>query len=166
MALFADSLLGDLAAFFTAIAALIGAIIAACKYLDERKKRVAAEKRAFDERGKRKEAEMREATVEEQNADLEIEIADLRKREESGFTPTVSRYHDALANAMRPYKGQELTTAKIKEYIRQSSELQDVEQWVLPSDHCQNHTCKGACRCATSDRAIFVKVRRGAYLVR
>ena len=37
------------------------------------------------------------------------------------FTPTVSQYQDALAAAMRPLRGQELTTAEILEIFREAA---------------------------------------------
>jgi L-lactate utilization protein LutB len=42
------------------------------------------------------------------------------------FTTTVSRYHDALAAAMRPFQGQELTTAEIIAAL-----VEDVQAWSI-----------------------------------
>lgn len=81
------------------------------------------------------------------------------------FTPAVSRYHDDLARLMRPYQGQQLTTAEIRQRVEQSLPYAD-GQWVQPSDHCHNHTCEGACDCAKTDRAIFERIKRGRYRVR
>jgi|GEM_PF-2651358 hypothetical protein len=38
-------------------------------------------------------------------------------------------------------------------------------QWIYPSDHCENHACRGTCECARSQDAIFRKVARGTYIV-
>ena len=78
------------------------------------------------------------------------------------FTPTVSRYHDALAATMRPFQGQELTSAEIiAALVAAFPDIQDEQDWVHPPDHCQNHTNEGACNCAQTPRAIFDRVERG-----
>lgn len=38
-------------------------------------------------------------------------------------------------------------------------------QWIILSDHCINHTNKGACKCAKTELALFERVARGEYLV-
>jgi hypothetical protein len=82
------------------------------------------------------------------------------------FTPTVSRYHDALAAAMRPFQGRVLTTAEIREaLVTARPDLRDVQDWVQPPDHCRNHTNEGACDCAQTARALFEQVERGRYRV-
>jgi hypothetical protein len=81
------------------------------------------------------------------------------------FTPTVSRYHDVLAAAVRPFRGRELTTAEIAAIVAMIPDLQNDQAWIQPSDHCRNHINEGACECAKSNRALFEKVERGRYLV-
>lgn len=66
---------------------------------------------------------------------------------------------------MAASKGQELTTSEIKKLFSESFPELNVD-WVHPSDHCDNHSCLGACECALSDRAIFFRISRGRYLVR
>ena len=85
---------------------------------------------------------------------------------EMGFSDEVSKYHKKLFEAMVPHKGQILTNPKIRRILFKSyPEIEAKEDWILPSDHCGNHTCKGACYCSMSAEAIFDRVRRGKYLV-
>ncbi len=78
---------------------------------------------------------------------------------------TFARYHKQLADCMAAFKGQELSTHAIKKHFSARNPGLDVA-WVHPSDHCDNHTCKGACECARTDGAIFSKVGHGRYVVR
>ena len=83
-----------------------------------------------------------------------------------GFTEEVSKYHKKLSDAMVPYKGQIVTNQKIRKISRSfDPELKAKEDWIFPSDHCRNHTCKGACYCSLSEEAIFDKIGWGKYLV-
>jgi hypothetical protein len=83
-----------------------------------------------------------------------------------GFSEEVSKYHRKLSESMLPYKGKILSNPEIRRIlITRYPELKKKEDWILPSDHCRNHTCKGACYCSTSDEAIFDRVARGQYLI-
>jgi hypothetical protein len=78
------------------------------------------------------------------------------------FTPAVTRLHNPLAAAMRPFEGKELETAEvIEKFIEAFPHLNDKKDWVQPSDHCRNHICEGACECAQTVGAIFEQVKRG-----
>jgi len=82
-----------------------------------------------------------------------------------GFTSITSKHHNELVSAMLPFRGRELTTAEIKECVEECLGGQ-IAQWVHPSDHCSNHTCKGACECACGNTAVFDRLKRGLYRVR
>lgn len=84
----------------------------------------------------------------------------------NGWTAFATRLHDDLKQAMRPYQGRELTTSKIANIVKSILSLAQNAQFIQPSDHCSNHTNKGACTCALTDRAIFDRLRRGLYYVR
>jgi hypothetical protein len=82
------------------------------------------------------------------------------------FSDEVSKYHKKLSEAMSPYRGRELTNPEIRIILFASyPELKIKEDWILPSDHCRNHTNDGACYCSMSDKAIFDRIGRGKYLV-
>lgn len=76
-----------------------------------------------------------------------------------------SKFHDELMNAMRPYQNKTLETSRIRRIIESVPVFKGSEQWIQPSDHCINHTNKGACCCALTERAIFEQIRRGLYRV-
>lgn len=82
-----------------------------------------------------------------------------------GFEKLASKFHDKLEEVMRPYKNQVLQTARIKNIIETVHDFRGQEQWIYPSDHCNNHTNKGACYCALTEDAIFEKIARGQYRV-
>jgi len=83
------------------------------------------------------------------------------------FTDKVSKYHDKLFRVMSSHIGETLKTARIKGILITSCpELRGEEQWIYPSDHCINHTNKGACTCIMNENAIFEKIVRGKYKVR
>jgi hypothetical protein len=89
----------------------------------------------------------------------------MRDREVS-FSGVVSKYHEKLSEAMSSHRGQVLTIPGIKRILFTFfPEIEANEDWILPSDHCRNHTNKGACYCSMSDKAIFERVERGKYLV-
>jgi hypothetical protein len=102
------------------------------------------------------------------NVSLQILSAQQGKRSGpmNGWTATATRLHDDLKNAMKPYQGRELTTAKIANIAKSNPSLAQDAQLIQPSDHCSNHTNNGACTCALTDRAIFDRLRRGLYYVR
>jgi len=84
----------------------------------------------------------------------------------NGWTKSVRKFHNDLKSAMKPYAGERLKTKEIKEIISSTTVLKHDAQFILPSDHCINHTNKGACDCSLHDEAIFEKIERGLYLVR
>lgn len=86
----------------------------------------------------------------------------------NGWTKNVSRFHNNLNSAMEPYQGRQLMTREIAKIIIDSPILAHDAQFIFPSDHCINHTNKGACVCALhgDGEPIFEKIKRGIYLVR
>ncbi len=82
-----------------------------------------------------------------------------------GWEKLASKFHDKLKQVMRPYKNDVLETARIKNIIEKVPDFHGQEQWIYPSDHCINHTNKGACYCAETENAIFEKIARGKYRV-
>lgn len=82
------------------------------------------------------------------------------------FTSTVSKRHNRLAQVVGQLRGQTVKKADVKKiWISTFPELANDFQWVILSDHCINHTNKGACKCAKSELALFERVKRGYYLV-
>jgi hypothetical protein len=79
----------------------------------------------------------------------------------SGF----AKYHKELKSLMEQYRGKVLKTAEIKRLFSEKYPKLDVS-WVHPSDHCDNHTCKGACDCSETNDAIFSRVKHAYYLVK
>lgn len=86
----------------------------------------------------------------------------------NGWTKSVSKFHNDLELAMKPYQGMELETSKIAKIIIDTPNLAHDAKFIFPSDHCINHTNKGACVCALlgEGEPIFEKIKRGLYLVR
>jgi hypothetical protein len=76
------------------------------------------------------------------------------------------QFHDELKKAMARHSGQALKTSQIKRIVEGTPSLAEDAQFLYPSDHCINHTNKGACYCAETEKAIFEKVKRGLYCVR
>lgn len=83
-----------------------------------------------------------------------------------GFTDQTSQFHDGLRQAMERYQGKVINKNAIDAVVSMTPGLQAGAQWIFPSDHCVNHTCKGACRCSLTPEALFERVERGKYLVR
>ncbi len=81
------------------------------------------------------------------------------------WSDTASKYHDDLAKAMRPYRNKDLTTKSIRNIVVGIPELKDHVAFIQPPDHCVNHTNDGPCSCSQTDRAIFLKLKRGLYRV-
>lgn len=75
-----------------------------------------------------------------------------------------ARHHDEIRENFVEFSGSTLTTKAIKSIIKLKMPAFD-ESWIHPSDHCINHTCKGACECAKTDSAIFERMGRGLYKV-
>ena len=83
-----------------------------------------------------------------------------------GYSEEVSKYHAKLAAAMAPHKGQQLGNQQImKVLLNTFPAIRPKQDWILPSDHCKNHTCKGACYCTMTDGAIFNRIGHSKYLV-
>lgn len=83
----------------------------------------------------------------------------------SGWRAVATKYHDELAKTMAVHGGRIMATSEINDIVAHHPILARDERWVYPSDHCVNHTNKGACTCAETEAAIFEKVRRGVYRV-
>jgi hypothetical protein len=82
------------------------------------------------------------------------------------YSSTVSRYHDELAQAVQSLRGRVVGPSTIRAaFSARFPELQDLERWILPSDHSRNHTNDGACRCAMTTDALFERIERGQYRV-
>ena len=76
------------------------------------------------------------------------------------------KYHDYLERAMKPHQGNVLEKKTIiKILLAKFPELTEKSAWILPSDHCINHTNKGPCNCSMTSRAIFERVGFGKYRV-
>jgi len=82
-----------------------------------------------------------------------------------GWEKLASQFHDKLKEAMVLYKNNIFKTAGIKKIIQNVPEFKGKEQWIYPSDHCINHTNKGACYCALTNKAIFERKGWGEYRV-
>jgi len=78
---------------------------------------------------------------------------------------TFARHHAELRRAVSAHKGREMRTREIKELFEKDYPALN-SAWVHPSDHCENHVCKGACECALTSMSIFSKRKRGLYFVR
>ena len=91
-----------------------------------------------------------------------------QKREagESDWRNKTTAYHDALDTLFANYRGQMMKTSEIRDIIKADQRLAPNAQFIYPSDHCLNHTNRGACHCALTMRAIFERVRQGLYCVR
>jgi hypothetical protein len=83
-----------------------------------------------------------------------------------GFGETSRRFHDALWQAMAGHGGETLRTSQIKTIVESFPILTEHVQWIYPSDHCINHTNKGACYCALTYDTIFDQIGHGVYRVR
>lgn len=86
-------------------------------------------------------------------------------RKSPGWEKVASKFHDKLKETMAPYKGKVLQTAIIKEIIDEVDDFYGKEKWIYPSDHCNNHTNKGACYCAETKDALFEQIAWGKYRV-
>ena len=73
-------------------------------------------------------------------------------------------YHDELASLMSKYRGQQFTAGEVRQLFREKH--RDLRwDWVQASDHCIDHTCKDACPCAETDRALFSRPGWNTYIV-
>jgi hypothetical protein len=135
-------------------------------------------------KGEKEQAERRADEALEAEQDLEIENEVLQERVSSaieidrGLKTTndggdglakmverVTKYHTQLKNLFQNRKGEKLTTAQIRDIVKSSSDLKTVESWVLPSDHCSNHSNRASCKCAGTPDAVFERLKRGHYRV-
>lgn len=76
-----------------------------------------------------------------------------------------ARYHDELASLMSRYRGKTFSNKQITTLFSEAYPHLNVG-WVQASDHCIDHTCKGACDCALTERAIFSRPKHNTYIVR
>lgn len=83
------------------------------------------------------------------------------------FTPATTQTHEALVRALKGKSGQILRTAEIRKLVKERApEIGQNIQWLFPTDHCDNHSVRGACRCAKTEDAPLSRVSRGLFLVR
>ena len=82
-----------------------------------------------------------------------------------GWKKLASKFHDKLEEVMAPHKNKILFTSRIKEIIENTPDFRGQEKWIQPSDHCKNHTNKGACSCAETDNALFEQIAIGKYRI-
>lgn len=83
------------------------------------------------------------------------------------FTPATTRTHEALVRALAGKRGETLRTAEIRKLVEERvPEIGDNIQWLFPTDHCDNHTVKGACSCSKTEDAPLSRVSRGVFRVR
>jgi hypothetical protein len=82
-----------------------------------------------------------------------------------GWRDFASVFHNELVETLSPHRNKHMTTSEIRELVESNPAFKGREQWVYPSDHCINHTNKGACYCARTDKAIFERIGRGNYRV-
>ncbi|HRR40216.1 MAG TPA: hypothetical protein P5244_03170 [Syntrophales bacterium] len=83
-----------------------------------------------------------------------------------GWREFATKFHNQFADAMMLCEGRVLMKKEIIEMLlRRFPELREMEDWLYPSDHCKNHTNKGACYCAETNTAIFERLDRETYRV-
>jgi hypothetical protein len=82
-----------------------------------------------------------------------------------GWEAKASMFHNDLKQAVAPFRNEILETARIRKIIEAVPAFKGQEQWIYPSDHCTNHTNKGACQCAETDEALFERIKRGLYRI-
>ena len=83
-----------------------------------------------------------------------------------GWSETAKRFHVALRQAMMSHSGKTLKTSEIKTIVQGIPTIAEHAELIYPSDHCINHTNKGACNCSMTEHAIFERIRHGIYRVR
>jgi hypothetical protein len=84
----------------------------------------------------------------------------------SSFTSLATKFHKQIEQSIAPLKDLVVGPAQIRKVLVEKfpSVEKDID-WILPSDHCVNHTNKGACECAMSETALFERVGHGKYRV-
>ena len=76
-----------------------------------------------------------------------------------------AKYHDELVTLMAMHRGETFSAAQITDMFE--TRYPDLRSdFVQPSDHCVNHTCKGACWCSSTENALFERSNRNTYFVR
>lgn len=75
-----------------------------------------------------------------------------------------AHYHDELSKLMQSHKDQILTSTEVKRLFTEA--YPDLRSdFVQATDHCIDHTCKGACDCAQTNKAIFSYLKRNTFRV-
>ena len=86
---------------------------------------------------------------------------------ESGYVNVASKWHEPLRVAMVGYRNTVMKAEEIRKVAENIPGVGNEAKFIQASDHCVNMTNKGECRhCATTDQALFERVRHGFYLVR
>lgn len=84
----------------------------------------------------------------------------------ASMTKKVTEYHDRLAQAVAPLRGQEVTLSRIRAaYTAAFPSATDDLEWIMGTDHSRNHTNDGPCECAQTERALFEYLSRNRYKV-
>lgn len=84
----------------------------------------------------------------------------------SSLIKRVTKPHDRIAEVVAPFRGSELSQAKIKTaYAVAFPDHEDDLQWIQASDHSRNKTNAGACDCSGTAEAIFEYVAYNKYRV-
>ncbi len=84
----------------------------------------------------------------------------------ASMTKTVSTYHDRLAQAVAPLRGQEVSLTGIREaYSAAFPDAADDLKWIMGTDHSSNHSNNGPCECSQTNRALFEYLARNRYKV-
>jgi hypothetical protein len=84
----------------------------------------------------------------------------------ASMTKTITAYHDRLARAVAPLRGQDVSLGRIREaYTAAFPENPKDFEWIMGTDHSRNHKKNGACECARTERALFEYLGRNRYKV-
>jgi hypothetical protein len=84
----------------------------------------------------------------------------------ASMTKKITEYHDRLAQAVAPLRGQEVSLSDIREaYAAAFPDSPEDLEWVMGTDHSRNHSNGGPCECAQTDRALFECLGRNRYSV-
>ena len=75
-----------------------------------------------------------------------------------------AKFHDELAEAMSPYRGRTFQNKDIVGLFEEAYPHLN-SGWVQPLDHCVDHTCKGACACAGTEKTIFSRPKYITYVL-
>ena len=84
----------------------------------------------------------------------------------SSLSVFATKFHKQLEQALLPLKNLIVGPAQVRKVLAEKFPAREKDiDWILPSDHCVNHTNKGACECARSEAALFERVGHGKYRV-